>query len=179
MGHFSKTIYASYGCWFRLRRVGSKQDTWLGSRYVPPCYNRGDLHQAIEDHCRQLPPALLPTFLTGDTNAQVKWQQGQDAITGLGEEGKAKALLHVLLSQGLTLLPPSDNQLPQPTSRPRREGAQGRAIAWVACKHPTTTRLKFLTDTCFLLGTDHDMLAVKFTVSMQFIQRSAYRQGEE
>ena len=65
-----------------------------------------------------------------------------------------------LPSFGYHIVPPHEQQLYHPTSRPRQEGFVGRAIDWVATKHASTSRALICTDSCFHLGTDHDLIAV-------------------
>ena len=151
-----------HGCWIRLRKVHTRQDIWLGSIYVPPHYTTGDLLQAVQDHQAALPATHLPTLLFGDTNAHVKWQHCADEFTAYGEDSKSRALLEGLLASGFTPNPPREDQILQPTSRPRKPGATGRVIDWMASKHAVCDCTQILTDSCYLMGTDHDMLAVQF-----------------
>ena len=54
-----------------------------------------------------------------------------------------------------------DDQVGQPSSRLRKSDAVGSQIDFIATKHADITPVNILTDTCFHIGTDHDMLQVE------------------
>ena len=173
-----RKIPSPHGCWVRLRKVGTRQDVWIGSIYVPPSYDTGDLQQAIQDHCDVLPATHLPTLLFGDVNAQLKWVRDEHGGHAYGEDSKARALMDVLQSAGFAPNAPRDDQMHQCTSRPRRAGALGRAIDWVATKHAICGPTHLLTDSCYLMGTDHDMLLLLMSFSHGTQQGTRIRTGK-
>ena len=146
------------GCWFRLRHGDTKQDMWFGSIYVPPSASVGELQEQIADFLNMLPPTTLPCMISGDTNAGLAWHAEDRSVQALGSDGKGRVLLDVLQQTGFQVLPPCDDQLKQPTSRPRQTDSQGRCIDRLACKHATCSRAVVCTDSCHQLGTDHDAL---------------------
>ena len=173
-----RKIPSPHGCWLRLRKIDSQQDVWVGSTYVPPHYSTGDLQQAAQDHQAVLPATHLPVLLFGDTNAQLKWVPELDAATPYGEDSKGRALLDTLHHRGLRVVPPKEGQLHQPTSRPRKEGVVGKAIDWAAVKHTVCDRVQIMTDSCYHMGTDHDMLVVKFFMHCQTQTQRRIRTGK-
>ena len=166
------------GCWFRLRRVDTGQDVWVGSVYVPPHYDTGGLQQALQDHRDILPATQLPVFLFEDVNAALRWTRDDEGCVAYGEDSKSRTLLDSLHSGGLQPNPPNESQLHQRTSRPRKDNAMGWAIDWVAVKHVPCNRTDILTDSCYLMGTDHDMIATSFVFPALNHRGSRIRTGK-
>ena len=149
------------GTWFRLRHLQTQSECWIGSLYIAPHFSAVELQGLISQHLASLPATTLPVLLGADTNAGLKWHQGgEGSPQGFGSDGKGKVLHDTLPSFGYQVVPPREQQLYQPTSRPRQESFVGRAIDWVAAKHVSTSRALICTDSCFHLGTDHDLIAV-------------------
>ena len=156
--------YTAHGIWCRMRHFDTQQEMWVGSVYVPPHVPAVDLVAYVTELLRALPPTTLPCFLTGDTNAGIRWTANEADVVAVGADGKGRALLDVLIEQGFSRVPHQQDQLRQPTSRPRREDAVGRIIDWVAAKRGHPGRVQVLTDSHRQLGTDHDALFMPFLV---------------
>ena len=169
---------SSKGTWFRLRHVDSLAECWIGSLYIAPHYGMDDFHKYLQEHLDCLPPTTLPTYLGADANAGISWHaEGHLDLVPCGTESKGRTLVEVLSAQGLRLQPPGLAQQRQPTSRPRREGVQGRIIDWTAVKHASSSTTHVLVDSCFQLGTDHDMLYTHFPIFGQRGRTTRIRTG--
>ena len=144
------------GCWFRLRHLVTKKEVWFGSIYV----SAADLQGMLTMFLNALPATTLPCVLCGDVNSPMKWQSTGGSVAPVGEDAKGRVLLDALLSKGFHVCPSREDQLGQPTSRPRKPGAQGRRIDWMAGKHVETGRVHVCTDSSQGLGTDHDALVM-------------------
>ena len=126
-----------------------------------PLRHHGHAGVFVLQHLRALPATFLPVFLGADVNAGVKWQLPVEGPPSCwGEDCKGRALLDALPSSSFYMLPHQDAQLNQATSRPRKAGARGRIIDWMACKNDTACRVELLRDSCFQIGTDHDLICV-------------------
>ena len=170
---------SSKGTWFRLRHVDSLAECWIGSLYIAPHYGMDDFHKYLQEHLECLPPTSLPTYLGADVNAGISWHaEGHLDFVPCGTESKGRTLVEVLSAQGLRLQPPGLAQQRQPTSRPRREGVQGRLIHWTAVKHASSSTTHVLVDSCFQLGTDHDMLYTHFPIFGQRGRTARIRTGK-
>ena len=88
------------------------------------------------------------------------WAQGDRGAHAMREDGKGRVLLDTLLAKGFEVIPPKVDQLQQPTSKPKKEGAVGRRIDWLACKRAVVSQTTIFTDSNRHLGTDHDALGV-------------------
>ena len=152
------------GIWCRLRHFESQREVWVGSIYIAPHYSVADVTEQTTKLLNALPSTTLPCFLTGDANAGIRWSADVDDVVAVGTDAKGRTLLDVLVSQGYCMCPHQQHQLCQPTSRPRKEGAVGRIIDWVACKHVHTGRVHVQTDSFAQIGTDHDALTLVASV---------------
>ena len=148
------------GSWYRMRHLETQTEFWMGVCYVPPHVSTLDLQEQLQTLLAHLPATTLPCMLAGDTNAPLSWISDHVRTTAVGDDGKGRVLLDTLLAHGFEVIPPAEDQLQQPTSKPRKEGAQGRRIDWMACKRANTTRAVIYTDSNKHLGTDHDALGV-------------------
>ena len=83
-------------------------------------------------------------------------------VTAYGAEGKGRGLLDALAEEGFDVVPPQEDQLHQPTSRPRKEHSTGRIIDWIAVKRGRNGRIHVITDSHRQIGTDHDALILPF-----------------
>ena len=125
--------------------------------YVPPHASAADLQGLLTTFLNELPATALPCVLCGDVNSPMKWHSSGDTVARVGEDAKGRVLLDALLAKGFHVAPPRDDQLRQPTSRPRKPGAQGRRIDWMA--------VHVCTDSSQGLGTDHDALTMGIVLS--------------
>ena len=172
-----RRVCSKRGTWFRFRNLATRREIWVGSLYIPPHYATLEFRELLDDHLQHLPATTLPVFLSADLNAAIKCQQHQETITAYGEESKTRSLLDALHQRGLQICPPPESQFCQPTSRPRKPGAVGRAIDWVASARGGQCRSTICTDSCFELGTDHDAIVVEssFRASIQQSATSGVR----
>ena len=148
-----------------MRHLSTQQEIWMGSIYVSLHYSTVDVQGFLEEHFAQLPGTTLPTILTADVNAGIKWQQLGNIAVPHGGDSKAKVVIDTLMSRGLHITPPKEEQLHQATSRPRREFASGRAIDWVAVTRVDTSRVRICMDSCREIGTDHDCITTELTLN--------------
>ena len=138
----------------------------VGSLYVAPHYNTVEMQGYLIQHYEALPPTNLITIVGADTNAGIKWHIERDGTPVCrGSDCKGRAIVDAVQALGSTLRAPQDSQLDQPTSRPRQQGRQGRAIDWLASTRTQATRATICTDSCFQLGTDHDLIAMQFPLA--------------
>ena len=151
---------SSKGAWFRMRHLPTQYECWVGSLYVPPHYNTAEVQGFLLEHFTMLPATTLPAFLCSDVNACIQWSQSEHHTHAFRGDSKARVVIDTVLSQQFQIIPPRDDQLHQCTSRPRQEGLQGRAIDWIASKRGTSSRVGFVTSSCYQMGTDHDLLRV-------------------
>ena len=127
----------------------------MGCVYVSPHYSTLNLQERLQDHLSLLPGTTLPCVITGDTNAPLTWNASRKGV-----DAKGRVLVDMLSAHGFDLVAPGEEQLLQPTSKPRRPGASGRRIDWVAAKRAPVSRVHIHTDFYGELGTDHDALSV-------------------
>ena len=160
------------GCWFKMRHLTSQQDLWFGVAYVPPHFASAEVQGQITQLLRALPATTLPCMLSGDVNSPISWQSDDTSVLVQGDDIKGRVLVDALQAQGFSMVAPLEDQLRQPTSRPRKSEAQGRRIDWIACKHVETSRVTICTDSSKGLGTDHDALAL----SLRFAGRRKHLQ---
>ena len=153
-----------HGIWCRMRHFDSQQEVWMGSIYIAPQFTAADVATKVEAHLQVLPATMLPCMLAGDTNAGIRWNSTGDSVIAVGTDGKGRVLFDTLLAAGFELTPPKEEQLSQPTSRPRRDDATGRIIDWVACKRVCKGRVTIQTDSHAQFGTDHDALVLPFVI---------------
>ena len=107
-----------------------------------PPYGTEDFCKYLQEHLECLPATSLPTFLETDVNAGISWiNQRHEEFVPCGKDCKGRNLLELLMSQGVNLQPPRGEQQHQPTSRPRREGVQGRIIYWTVVLAPPISSL--------------------------------------
>ena len=152
------------GSWYRVRHLQSLSEFWYGVTYISPHLTALHLHAGLQTMLEMLPATTLPCLLAGDVNAPVSWTSSDDRLVPTGGDGKGRVLLDTLQSGGFELVPPCEDQLHQPTSKPRKEGAVGRKIDWLACKRAKTSRTTIYTDSNYHLGTDHDALGVQLVL---------------
>ena len=152
----TRRLWSSKGTWFKLKHLTHASEIWVGSVYLAPHLTTGEMQAGLEEQMRKLPGTTLPVFLAGDANAALKWSAQRP--TCYGTESKSRALLDTLATRRFRVLPPVEAQLHQATSRPRKETATGRAIDWIACLHTEASEIQICTDSCFDIGTDHDLL---------------------
>ena len=151
-----RRLFTDRGTWFRVRNAQHGVECWIGSVYLPPHLATGEMQTGLQEFLKKVPATTLPVYVTGDTNAAIKWSSlNSSPYSG---DSKGRALLDALLQHGFTLIPPKPSQLHQATSRPRKDPGSGRAIDWIACKRGLWQQMSIMTDSCFDLGTDHDTL---------------------
>ena len=131
-----KNHASPHGTWFCLRKVGTCTDIWVNkSVYVPPHYDTPDLQQALHDHYNSLPATALAVLVGGDVNGNIKWSHDvEGAVQSFSTETKGRVTLDHLESKGFSMAPPFPDQVHRPTSRPRKQGVNGRKIDWIAMK---------------------------------------------
>ena len=149
------------GTWFRVKHLPLQYECWIGSLYVSPHYNTAEVQGFLTQHFEKLPATTLPAFLCSDVNACIKWNQEDHRTTAFGDDSKARTVIDTTLSQHFHIIAPREAQLHQQTSRPRQEGVQGRAIDWIASKRGTSSRVSIETNSCYQMGTDHDLLRIE------------------
>ena len=156
--------FSTKGTWFRLRHVATSEEVWVGALYVAPHYNTVDMQGLVQEHLSQLPATTEQVYLCSDVNAAVKWVHRDAFVQPYGSDSKGRTLHDTLRAGDFVLVPPRDDQLHQSTSRPRQERNTGRAIDWIASRRGNCARVNIATDSCFEIGTDHDLLFTMATV---------------
>ena len=167
-----------HGSWYRLRHSETQRELWFGVVYVPPHATISELQERLVLVMSLLPSTTLPCCLSGDVNSPVSWNYDEGEVVATGEDGKGRVLLDVLQSQGFSLVPPVDDQMAQPTSRPRKPGARGRRIDWLACKHMNSTRSYIFTDSSKQFGTDHDSVGTQWKLPTEAKRKPRIRLGK-
>ena len=127
------------------------------------------VHQhEIYETIRLRPATCLPTILGMDTNAAVGWTRTEEqGTTVVGTDAKSNLMIGTLEFEGYQVIPPSQAQFHTPTSRPRKQEAQGHCIDMLAAKHVMKARLEILVDSHKLMDTDHDMAVAHVTLRAQ------------
>ena len=162
--------------WFRLRHIHQGFEVRLGSLYLPPHLATGDMQQGFQEFLHRLPATTLPVYVTGDTNAVIKWSQNGPPPFAM--DSKRRVLLDGLMQEGMRLVPPQPAKLHQATSRPRKDPSSGRAIDWIVCKRVAAGELQIVTDSCFDLGTDHDCLVMRTMFRQTKTRQERIRSGK-
>ena len=100
----------------------------------------------------------------GDINAPLSWLQSPEGDVAVAGDGKALILLEYLQRSGLQPAAPLRAQQQLPTSRPRQSGRAGSRIDLFATSGVMHTRVSIHAESCFSLGTDHDLQDAVFTI---------------
>ena len=152
------------GVWCRFRSLFSSAELWVGTfHFTQGCTQ--DQHSAeVAAFLSGLPATTHPVVIAGDMNAAVQWSVDKEGITPFGVTGKTLNMLGAVQGAGYRFCQPSLQQMGTPTSRPRKSGDQGHQIDLAAYKHVTFDHLHIHVDSCYALGSDHDMVSVFFSL---------------
>ena len=142
--------------WTRVRRKATGEQMWLGSIYLSTGVTADVTDEEMLDVVRSLPATDLPVLLAGDFNSALKWGWLEDRIQIVPNNQKTQFVSSRLAERHIELRPPGDDQLHQPTSRPRRRGARGNQIDGVASRGQLGLEWRILVDSCRQIGTDHE-----------------------
>ena len=117
----------------------------------------------LEGFLLKKPKDSLPVIIQGDANAAVGWDTTEDhRVVAVGSCGKAVLLLNCLEEHRLLPAEPVPQHRCLATSRPRQADRQGHQIDLFATQRVTTREIKILRDSCFVSGTDHELMQGKF-----------------
>ncbi|CAE7579342.1 RTase [Symbiodinium sp. CCMP2592] len=159
------------GIWVLLRHLESGQEIWFGTLHLQPGLPQAEYHADAADYFSCLPSHAKQVVFQGDVNAPLAWASSEVGDVACGLDGKAILLLDVLFQKGLLTVPPSSEQQHLPTSRPRQVGREGSRIDLFASRGLLQQGLTIFEDSCFSLGTDHELQEGCFSIKGQRIYR--------
>ena len=146
--------------WLRMRRKGDGLECWVGSVHLSQGVPCSDHTRELQEALDLLPATTLPCLLGCDGNASLKWVTGaQGEALPYGEDLKADNLLGTLREYGFGMVPPGQEQFHTPTSRPRKEGASGHQIDFLAVKHVGADVARIHVDSFKSMDGDHDFVS--------------------
>ena len=115
-----------------------------------------------------LPATTLPCILGWDGNAELTW--AADVVQGVAAVGgnlKAESMVGQLQEKGFSIVSPVEGMFHTPTSRPRKPGAVGHQIDFLAVKHAAADRAVIRVDSYVSIDGDHDIVECKLDVQKQ------------
>ena len=165
---------SSRGVWLRLRRICDGVELWCGSVYFSQGATR-EVHAAeVHDYLGALPATNLPVCVGGDANSLIRWFGVEGGVPqATSPESKGEYMLGAFMSSGLAAVSPERGQWNTPTSRPRKEDAQGRQIDFLAVKHVSSTGTRIHENSYMLVGSDHEALSHDLRTRVGKTERSA------
>ena len=155
------------GIWCRFRGLHLSVEIWVGTFHFTQGCSQDQHYAEVSTFLSGLPATTHPVVIAGDTNAAVQWSVDGEGITPFGGNGKSLNMLGAVQGAGYRFCQPSLQQLETPTSRPRKAGDRGHQIDLAACKHVAFDHLHIHVDSCFALGSDHDMVSVLFNLARE------------
>ena len=156
-----------HGVGVRLRRIRDGAEIWCGSTRISQGASREQHATEMHSFLDVLPATTLPVVFGGDMNTPVRWHavEGGQAQP-FGPEAKGDYMLGLFHSKKLVLTPPKKEHWNSPTSRPRKQEAQGRQIDMVGSKHALPGEAHIHTGSYLWVGGDHD--AVSQVISFRY-----------
>ena len=152
------------GTWFRLRHTTGKE-LWFGSSHFAPGCTQHEHALQVHDHLEGLPPTQLPVLWGSDLNAEVSWGVNEfGEADPVGTNGKAIEFSNQCSRRLLRLNAPGQDAFETPTSQPRQEGREGKRIDVVVVGRVQCEHTQIHQGSHLVLGTDHELLSVKYTI---------------
>ena len=142
---------AGKGVWFRVKHLATAFELWLGTIHLTPGCNQCQFSSEVQGFLGKKPKDGLPVLVQGDANTHIEWAEGEAQGPALGHDGKSTILLNALAEHKLV-----------PTSRPRQADRQGRHIDLFATQRVLTSDIRIYKDSCYIPGTDHELLHGQF-----------------
>ena len=154
---------AGKGVWFRIKHLRTSVELWLGSFHLTPGCTQMEYSSELQGFLLKKPKDSLPIIIQGDANAVFGWDTTEDhRVVAVGSCGKAVLLLNGLEEHRLLPAEPVPQHRCLATSRPRQADRQGHQIDLFATQRVTTREIRILRDSCFVSGTDHELMQGKF-----------------
>ena len=147
------------GFWVRMRHVDSGVQMRMGTaHFTQGCQHMQHVSE-VQACFEALPPTALPAFLAADSNASIGWHQGENGEQqAFGKDGKGVAMLDVMSSREMQVADVQEEQSRLPTSRPRKQGVQGKVIDFIAAARAVTGPVWVEENSCHIIGTGHELI---------------------
>ena len=151
--------------WFRIRRLADGLELWLGSAHFSQGVSCAVHQNEVSNLLQLLPATTLPCVIGADGNSPLGWtRDDEEGTIVVGKEAKSNLMIGAVEKAGFRFCGPAESQFETPTSRPRKEGAHGNCIDWMACKHVGHGCLRVHVGSYATMDTDHEYVSVEVRV---------------